>query len=145
MKKLMLVLIAAILAMFLGCSKSSDSPTSPSPAGISPLAGTWKTSGGTAPNDYTLTIVVNNDGSWTYTTTGAAKSSTGAQCTGSGTSSTSGVTIVGGDLTIVNNTDNCPPAGKTAPYTQTGTYILTGGTDLMISESGGGITFYTKQ
>lgn len=134
MKKLILVLIAAVLAMFLGCSKGSDSPTSPSPASISPLAGTWKTSGGTAPNDYTLTIVINNDGSWIYTTTGAAKSSTGAQCTGSGTSSVSGVTLVGGDLTIVNNTDNCPPTGKTAPYTQTGTYLLSGTSLLLLRQ-----------
>jgi len=137
MKKLTLVMIAAILVMFLGCSKSSDSPTSPSTT--SPVAGTWNmaSENGVPLSGFTMTIVINNDGTWTYTTTGAT-SSIGAPCTGSGTSSTSG-----SNLTIVTTAENCPDTGETYPNTEINTYTVTATTLTMTTT--GKITVFTKQ
>lgn len=137
MKKLILVMIAAILVMFLGCSKSSDSPTSPSTS--SPVAGTWSmiSENGSPISGFTMILVINADGTWSYTATPA----TGTACTGSGTSSTSGNT-----LTIVTTTESCPSTGTTYPNTEINTYTVTA-TTLTITEpttSGGKITVFTK-
>lgn len=133
MKKLMLVLITVILAMFLGCNKSSDSPTSPSSS--NPTAGTWKlsTKNGAAPVGYTFTLVINSNGTWTYT----AVITSGPTCTGNGTSSTSG-----NNLTIVTTTESCS-SGGTYPLTETGTYIVTATT--LTTTMPGDVSVYTKK
>lgn len=82
MKKLMFVLIAAILVMSLGCSKSSDSPTSPSAPVPSnnDFAGIWNGSiAGVAPDEninctLTVNLAVNSNQ--------LAGTMTGSNCSG---------------------------------------------------------------
>lgn len=149
MKKLMSVLVAVslVFAMF-GCGGGGGGTGSGGGSGsgsgsgsTSPLAGTWdmSTQNGTAISGFTVTMVVNNDGSFSYTTTGAAKSPTGVQCAGSGTSSTNG-----SSLTRSYTANTCPETGKTVPYNETPAFSISG-TTLTFTNGDGSIETWTKQ
>lgn len=133
MKKLMFVLIAAILVMSLGCSKSSDSPTGPSTT--SPIAGTWKQStvnGVAVPSGY-LTLVINSNATWSVNASSPVYTGTGG---GTYTTSGSNLTLV---MTTASN------SSVTLPQTKTFTYTVTATSLTITDTTSGAVDVYTKQ
>ena len=136
MKKLIIVLFAAVLVMFLGCNKSSDSPTSPSTTNAT-LVNSWKLTleNGAAPS-WTEILVLNADNSFSVSGT----FSNGSSCTLTGTYTVSGNNITS-TTTATTNSSLCPIVNPTSSYT----YSISGNNLTFTSTSNNNVSVYQKQ